>query len=121
MVMLTLQLLSWWYGQGWKLMLDNAGLRVVRMSHMFSVPILVRTLWAPWRRIVSYPGASLDQKLRAIGDNLVSRLIGFTVRFLVLLAAGIMLLLTAMYGMVLLLLWPLVPLLIISLIIKGAM
>ena len=96
-----------------------SGQRLIRVSHLFSLPILLRTLWAPWRRIISYPGAGLDAKLRAIGDNLVSRVIGFSVRVLVLLTACIMLALTLCFQFLIVLIWPLVPLLVVTLFVKG--
>lgn len=80
------------------------------MSHLFSVPILLRTLLAPWRRIITYPGASLEARLRAAGDNSISRLVGFTVRTTVLIAAGVMLVLTATVSLMFIVAWPLVPL-----------
>ncbi|HSH17897.1 MAG TPA: hypothetical protein VK978_00790 [Candidatus Saccharimonadales bacterium] len=119
--MLTLQLFSWWYGPGWQQTAQNAWQAAIKVSHIFSVPILLRTLWAPWRRIVTYPGASIDAKLRAMGDNLVSRCIGFTVRMLVLLTAGIIMLLTILFGALLVVVWPLVPVLIPLLVIKAVL
>jgi hypothetical protein len=117
--MVILQLLTWWYGQGWLHIVRSFGSRLVRVSHIFSVPILLRTLWAPWRRIVTYPGAGLDAKLRALTDNLVSRCIGFTVRALVLIAAAAILLLTAVGGALLVVVWPLIPIAIPLCVIKG--
>lgn len=119
MVMLTFQLLSWWYSQGWLQVIKSFNRRMVGVSHVFSVPILVRTLWSPWRRIVTYPGAGLDARLRAMGDNLVSRCIGFTVRILVLLTAGLALLFTAVLGLLLIVAWPIIPPLVPVLVIKG--
>jgi hypothetical protein len=119
MVMLILELFSWWFVQGWQQVAKKAARHMEAVSHVFSVPILLRTLLAPWRRIITYPGAGLDAKLRAFGDNLVSRCIGFTVRFLVLLTAGVILLLTAIYGLVSIVLWPFIPFLIIGLTVWG--
>jgi hypothetical protein len=119
-VMLVLELFSWWFGQGWQQVAKNSGRRLVRVANLFSVPILLRTLWAPWRRIITYPGASIDAKLRAMGDNLVSRFIGFTVRLLVLLTAAIMLIGLCVIGVISIILWPLVPFLIAGLILKAA-
>jgi hypothetical protein len=119
-VMLVLELFSWWFGQGWQQVAKNSGRRLVRVANLFSVPILLRTLWAPWRRIITYPGASIDAKLRAMGDNLVSRFIGFTVRLLVLLTAAIMLIGLCVVGVISIILWPLVPFLIAGLILKAA-
>lgn len=50
---------------------------------------------------------------------MVSRVIGFSVRMLVLIAAGLILLLTAIFGMLLVILWPLVPPAVPILIVKG--
>lgn len=114
-----MQLLSWWYGPGWKQAATGVRKHLTGVSHLFSVPILIRTLWSPWRRIVSYPGASIDQKLRALGDNLVSRMIGFTVRFLVLITAGISLLLTSLVGALYIIIWPLVPIMAVMSLVVG--
>src|SRR5664279_5513590 len=92
--MIALEILTWWYRQGWTAVAKNAEQRFFKVSHLFSVPILVRTLFAPWRRIITYPGASIDAKVRAMGDNMVSRVVGFTVRTMVLFSAGVMLLFT---------------------------
>lgn len=119
-VMLILDMFSWWYVQGWLQVAKNAWHRMIRVSNMFSVPILLRTLWAPWRRIITYPGASLEAKLRAFGDNLVSRCIGFTVRLLVLLTAGILLVLTGGLGVAAVICWPLVPLVVLGSLVKGS-
>lgn len=117
--MFALEILAWWYRQGWAQVAKNAEVRIVKVSHLFSVPILIRTWFAPWRRIVSYPGAGIDAQIRAMTDNLVSRLVGFSVRSLVLFTAGLMLAACALYGAVLLLIWPLVPLAVIVGLIKG--
>ena len=109
MVMIALEILTWWYRQGWAQVAKNAEQRFVKVSHMFSVPILLRTLFAPWRRIVTYPGDTIEAKFRAMGDNLVSRVVGFSVRALVLFTAGVMLLCTALAGGIQLLAWPLMP------------
>jgi hypothetical protein len=117
--MLMLQLVAWWYGQGWLQVIHDFPERLVRVSHVFSLPILLRTLWAPWRRIVTYPGAGIDAKIRALADNLVSRCIGFTVRILVLIAAMLILLLTMVWGLVYIVIWPLIPLVIPAAFVKG--
>ena len=117
--MIALEILTWWYSQGWTQVAKNAEKRFTKVSHLFSVPILIRTLFAPWRRIITYPGASIQAKFHAMGDNLVSRVVGFSVRSLVLFTAGIMLLLTAVVGLLQIIAWPLVPLAIGAAVIKG--
>jgi hypothetical protein len=85
----------------------------------FSVPILLRTLFAPWRRIVTPPGGSLQNKMKAMVDNAVSRVVGFAVRLIALIAAAVILLFYIVFGGVLLLLWPALPLLGPALIVGG--
>lgn len=118
-VMIALEILTWWYRSGWAQVAKNAQQRFFKVSHLFSVPILVRTLFAPWRRIITYPGASIEAKFRAMGDNLVSRVVGFTVRSFVLLSAGVMLVAVCVVAVLQLIIWPLIPPAIVISLIKG--
>lgn len=119
--MFVLDLLSWWYGDGWTGILRATKRRINGLAEAFSLTILFHTLFAPWKRIVTAPGAGLDAKLQAIGDNLVSRAIGFTVRFLVLLTAAVSFVLLCLAAFLELILWPLVPLVATALIVKGVL
>ena len=117
--MLVWAYLEWWYGSGWR---DNGAAiwrRNDRIYLSFSIPILLSTLFAPWRRIVSGSDGTLPQQLRAGVDNLLSRIIGFIVRMLALLAAGIMMLANVILGLLVFVAWPLVPILGIALICWG--
>lgn len=117
--MIVFELFAWWYGPGWMMAARNIGRMLGGISRLFSVPILIRTLFAPWKRIVTLPGASLDAKLRAYGDNVVSRAVGFTVRFLVLLTALVLVVLVLVCGVLDFVLWPLVPAGAVLLVIQG--
>lgn len=117
--MLIVGLFSWWYGRGWTGVAHSTQRRLHSLADLFSIRILLHTLFSPWRRIITYPGAGLDARLRAFGDNLVSRAVGFTVRFFVLLTAAVGFVLVAVLGALELLIWPLVPLLGMALIVKG--
>lgn len=75
----------------------------------------------PWKRVVTYPGAGLDAHFKAFLDNLVSRGIGFVVRFFVLIGFLLMAALTLIYNVLLLIAWPLVPLAAAAALIKGLM
>jgi hypothetical protein len=78
----------------------------------FSVVQLLKTLFQPWRRIVTYPGASLDAKMKAWGDNAVSRAVGFFVRFSVLVAALVTAVFIVIFTAAEIVVWPLLPLMI---------
>jgi len=117
--MLVVAFLQWWYGPGWRDAATQLGQRLRYTLMSFSVPILLRTMFAPWRRITTDPGRSLQEKARAMVDNAVSRLVGFMVRLLALAAAGILLALTAVIGVLIVVLWPVLPILGPILIVVG--
>ena len=97
----------------------NIQIHTLGVSRSFSIPILLRTLFAPWRRVISYPGKTIEEHFRAFVDNVVSRMVGFVVRLIVLISAGLIILLTALgYGL-LAIIWPLIPLIIIFCIVMG--
>ena|SRR5579884_1497971 len=118
-VMLVLSFFSWWYGQGWKKVVDSFAQRQQAVASIFSVTQLMRTLFAPWRRIITYPGASLQEKFRAWSDNLFSRVIGFFVRLLVLLAALVSVLVIAVLSALEIIIWPLLPLTVPGFLVAG--
>ena len=107
--MLATDMFRWWYGYGWSSLVAwcRGGYHLILRS--FSFELLFRTLFSPWRRIISYPGASLEDKLRALADNVFSRIIGFFIRFFVIIAAAICLLLWTICCGLMIVLWPLVP------------
>jgi hypothetical protein len=117
--MLAIELIGWWYGQGWIRTVRMLRRRLMRVSQMFSVPILLRTLFAPWRRIMTQPGPGIDAQIRALGDNMISRAVGFVVRLLVLLTASILLLGTMIIGFIELVAWLLLPPMILVAIVMG--
>jgi hypothetical protein len=117
--MLVLSFLSWWYGRGWKEVLTGFRPRMRSVLDNFSVSQLARTLFQPWRRIVTYPGSSLAEKFRAWGDNAVSRAVGFTVRSGVIIIAFFVLIAVAVLTVVEIIVWPLLPLAVPSFLIAG--
>jgi hypothetical protein len=117
--MMFTQFCIWWYGRGWHDLVRSFSARLRKTSEAFSVPLLLRTLFAPWRRIITHPGASLNDHFHAWLDNMVSRVIGFFVRFFVLFAAAITLLGVGILTSIEIILWPCLPLAIIGVIILG--
>ena len=119
MIMLATSFFSWWYGNGWKAVANSFGPRLRGVLNSFSVSQLFRTLFAPWRRIITYPGATVQERFRAWGDNIFSRAVGFVVRVTVLLAALTALCVVAMLTVVELIIWPLLPLAVPGCLIAG--
>lgn len=117
--MIMFSLLEWWYSTGWKTALEHSRKRIVETYRLFSIPILVRTLFSPWKRIVTMPGASIGDHFRAGVDNAISRFIGFWVRFFVLIAAFALLLASSIISLFELLAWPFIPIAIPVLFVWG--
>lgn len=106
-------LLGWWYGRGWFWLLACIKDQFVAINENFSVSILIRTWFAPWKQIQS--PASFQNFLQSAIDNLISRFIGATVRTGMLLTAFVLHSLLSVGGVVALIAWPLLPLLVIAL------
>jgi hypothetical protein len=81
--------------------------------------VLLKTLFSPWKRIITPPGRALEDKLSAMLDNLVSRTIGFFVRIFSLITAIVLTTGAAIIGLVMAASWPLIPLLAIISAIKA--
>ncbi len=107
--MLIVEFFTWWYGRGFVELFKRFGGLLSSVWQRFSVSILLKTLFAPWRRITTEGGRSMQEQSRALVDNLVSRLVGFTIRFFVIIAALVSMLLLVIIGLVIIIGWPLAP------------
>ena len=117
--MLALAFFSWWYGQGWKTSVLNTFGLLDRINRNFSVSLLLKTLFAPWHRIMSYPGSGIAAYFQAVIDNTISRFVGFWVRLFVLLSALILSIVVIILACIEAVLWPILPLAIIVLVVLG--
>ena len=106
---MLIEFFTWWYGEGWLEAWRGVPRWIYKIRRTFSVPILLRTLFSPWRQIVSLAGRSLDEKLRAALDNLISRTIGFFVRLGTLIAAAVLTAMAAVAALALAASWPFIP------------
>lgn len=109
--MLVLEVITWWYGAGWKGLVVRLQNLVNRVLVVFSVPLLIRTLFSPWRRIITFTDNSLIQNLRAALDNAISRFVGFWVRLIVIFTALLFIIFVIISGIFAIILWPLLPVL----------
>ncbi len=117
--MVILSLFQWWYSAGWMSALKHAEKRIFDAYRLFAIPVLLRTLGSPWRRIVSRPGPGIDGVMRSIIDNTVSRVVGFLVRSIVLLTAGLVISAASIVSILELILWFFVPPAVIALLVLG--
>jgi hypothetical protein len=100
---------GWWYKDGWAIVFSGFSKRSQAILRAFSVSQLLATLFAPWKRIISYPGASLSDKYQAWVDNIFSRTIGFIVRLMVIIVACLAIIVTALLTLIEVVIWPLLP------------
>jgi hypothetical protein len=116
---MILEMLRWWYSTGWLQAMERIISWPRGLGRSFSVSLLLRTLLAPWRRIVSVGGRSLDDKMRNAADNLISRFIGFFVRIGVLIAAAISAVAAFVAATVIVIAWPIMPAAIVYFVFRG--
>ncbi|MBL8122167.1 hypothetical protein JNM87_05480 [Candidatus Saccharibacteria bacterium] len=103
-------LLSWWYGQGWRLQLRKVAERYARWVDYFSFALIMRTLFAPFRQIAAGGvKGPIEEHIRAWFDRLISRAVGFTVRVFVLIAGGVWMVVLSAVAALQLVGWLLLP------------
>ena len=103
-------LLGWWYGAGWQLQAKDVLRRFDELSDNFSIGLLFRTLFSPFRQIsagsVSGP---LGVQMRAWLDRLISRFIGALIRSAVIIAGLISMMIFGVISVLVLIFWPFIP------------
>lgn len=110
--MLFISLIKWWYGDGWRQQFKLLGNRLEGTVDFFSISLLLKSLFQPFRQIsAGSVDGSIDAKLRAFGDRMVSRVIGAVVRSLIIIAGIVTIALHVILGFILLAGWAFVPVL----------
>jgi hypothetical protein len=110
--MIGMALVSWWYGVGWSGLARNVRARVASALLFFSVGLLLKTLFDPFRQIdAGNVRGSLEVQLRAWFDRSFSRFVGFFVRMTVVVFGLVVAAMIGLIGVVQMLVWPLLPVL----------
>lgn len=110
MLMILLDVFAWWYTAGWARLVNRITQRVQDVMDFFSIGLLFRTLFDPFRQIdAGSVKGSLNDQMHAFGNRLVSRIIGAAVRTITIFSGLVIAALLIIFGLVQLLLWPLVP------------
>ena len=118
------EMFLWWYSSGWKVFVDKLKTALSSITDFFSMGSLVRTLFKPYRQIsaeTARDGASIDIKFHMFLDRLISRIVGFFSRLTLLLVGIIIIILGGIISFILVILWPIIPLLPIVGIVLTAM
>lgn len=111
--MLITDFLSWWYLIGFRKFIGRLNLRLVKITDFFSLELLVKTLFTPFRLIDSYStrGDSLDEKFRGLIDKLIACLIGGMIRSTVLIVGVFTIIATFVINLCQIVLWLVTPIL----------
>jgi hypothetical protein len=88
--------------------------------HFFSMPLLVRTLFAPFHRLeIHERHIGLEERMSNIVANLLMRVFGFVMRTFMLAIGGAVVVATICIGVVVYLAWLLAPLTLLAAVIGG--
>ena len=109
--MLLTSFFGWWYGAGFKKQLEMIQSRLIQMADFFSIGLLLKTLFQPFRMLDANTSTKgpLEVRLQVAMGKLVSRLIGAFMRSLVMLVGILALIGRALFGGLQVLFWLLMP------------
>ena len=122
--MVLFEMFSWWYSRGWLTFIKKIRSFLTSITDFFSMDSLIRTLFQPFRQIsadTAKSGASLDIKFHMFIDRLVSRIIGFFSRLLLLIVGLIIIIFGGGLSLILIVLWPFIPFLPVAGIVMSVM
>ena len=106
------EMFLWWYSHGWSVFIQKLKNFLGNITDFFSMGDLVRTLFQPFRQISAASASaesSLDLKFHMFIDRLVSRIVGFFSRLILLFAGTVIIVLGCILSLALLILWPVIP------------
>ena len=110
--MFVVGILSWWYSAGWRQRLTMLQERLATTIDYFSIDLLAKTLFAPFRQIAAgRVNGPLSVKLHAFFDRLTSRMIGAAVRSIMIFVGIMAIFMHSLIGFVTLVIWALIPVL----------
>lgn len=103
--------LRWWYSDGFIWIFNNSiTYRAKKWVRYFSMPSLVKTLFAPFKQDVGRSNRSgLDALIQSLVNNSVSRIFGFLARSFLIIAGIVCISLVILSGLIMLVIWPIIP------------
>ncbi|MBD3282096.1 MAG: hypothetical protein GF387_00570 [Candidatus Portnoybacteria bacterium] len=118
MIKTVLIFLYWFYNEEVKDIIKGWKNFLIFSTEYFSIPLLLKTLFSPWKRDITKKPRGLDLKkiFEYIMYNLISRGTGFIIRFFTIIVGIFFFILTIIAGAIILILWLFLPLIILVLI-----
>ena len=108
--MFAVGLLQWWYGAGIKTQFSRAMNRIAELYDYFSIDLLLRSLFAPFRQIsASGVRGPLGVQFRAFIDRLVSRAVGTVMRTILIIIGTIAVVVMSLTTFLWLIVWVVLP------------
>ena len=110
--MFIIGMLSWWYGAGWRQRVVMLRERLARTVDYFSIDLLAKTLFAPFRQIsAGRVNGPLGVKMQAFFDRLISRMIGMMIRSTMIVMGVGTIIVYSVLGLITVIMWAFIPLL----------
>lgn len=110
--MFIVEILSWWYGAGWRQRIAIVGERLASTMDYFSIGLLLQTLFSPFRQIsAGQVNGPIAVKWRAFVDRLISRCIGGVVRLILIIVGIAAIIFFGLIGLISVVIWGIIPLL----------
>lgn len=110
--MVIAEIFYWWYASGWNVFIKKIHGWFSGIIDFFSMGSLIRTLFKPYRQISAETAgtdSSLDLKFHMFLDRLISRIVGFFTRLVLLIVGLFFIIVGGGLCLVLVVIWPLIP------------
>lgn len=112
MFMVIVGMITWWYTAGFALVLRSVGRRLMGLFDFFSIDLLLKTMFSPFRQIsAGQVDGPIGVQLQALVDKIMSRMIGAAVRSVVMLAGIVSLVVMVVFSALYVAMWLLLPVL----------
>lgn len=105
----------WHYTQAFRDIFNHIRNFLWFVYHFFSVKVLVKTLFSPWRKLSEQyqKGFNISRLLETFVVNVIMRIVGFFIRLLVIMVGIVALIFVIVAGCISIVLWAVLPFIII--------
>lgn len=112
---LVLEYFAWWYTDGFIRLLKYLKAFVVVLADNFSVRVILRTFFQPWKRdIASTKGLSLDKRFQVWVGNLIARVFGMIIKGITFVIFLLFFIVLIVFELLIFIVWLLFPIIILG-------